>query len=105
MELRTICEKSEEAESKLGKDIARKLQSRLADLVSIENIEEMLLGNPTAVKENGFEACKINIINDAAMLVIANHIRTPLSYSNRMDWDKISRIKIVKITGNGRTFS
>lgn len=97
-QLREICENETVAKEVYGDLCAKKLFSRLSDLRASETIYDVLAGNPTKV--NALEI-SITLDNKSKLIITANHISNPLTDKNEIDWDRVSRIKIIDIERGG----
>ena len=95
--LRTICEDSAEAIKELGEEVAYALMACLADLDSADSIHDVLLGRPRT-QDNG--EVEIELTSDYRLLCRANHPTNPTMTSGAIDWNKVSRIKIVRISNS-----
>jgi len=93
--IRTICESSAEAIREFGQEVAYVLMARLDDLDSAVSIKDVLLGRPRAHHNGELE---IELTGGYRMSCRANHPKNPMTDSNVIDWDKVSRIKIVGIS-------
>jgi len=92
--LRTLCESSADAIRELGDEVASALRDRLADLDSAVSIKDILVGRPQA-----FDTGDLVIELTAAyrLLCRANHPSNPKTTSDVINWEKVSRVKIVDI--------
>jgi hypothetical protein len=95
--LRNLCESSADAITELGQDLARDLMQRLADLDSAVTIKDILLGQPR-VSETG--DLVIDLMRGYRLQCRANHPNNPKITTGAIDWNKVSRIKIVGITNS-----
>lgn len=93
--LRTLCEDDAHAESKFGAEAARMLRNRLADLRSANSLQELLAGNPR-VRDDSDEML-VNISEGLTLVFEANHVSNPQTAGKRVDWHRVSRIKLVRI--------
>jgi hypothetical protein len=92
--LRTVCESSADAIREFGQDVAYALIDRLADLDSAVSIKDVQLGQPQAF-ENG--ELILDLATSCRLLCCANHPNNPRTTSGAIDWEKVSRVKIVNI--------
>lgn len=95
--LRTLCESSADAIRELGQDVARHLMERLADLDSAVTISDVLLGRPRASDRGDLV---IDLVCGYRLQCRANHPNNPQTTTGGIDWNKVSRIKIVGITNS-----
>jgi hypothetical protein len=96
--LRTICEDEEKADVELGADLAQALRHRLADLVSATIIKDLPAGRPRPDSTGQLKI--IDLDASHRLIVKANHYENPMTESNQVDWDLVSRIKILRIEGD-----
>lgn len=73
------------------------LKARLADLESAENVYDLLAGSPTEILINGMSAYALSIDSDQRIIFISNHTSIPLNHESQINWNKVNRIKIIKI--------
>ena len=95
--LRSICENEATAETELGPDIAPALRGRLADLSAAASIRALPAGNPHFADVEDTECLVIDLTRNCQLICKANHARNPLVASGNLDWDQVSRIKVVHI--------
>jgi hypothetical protein len=93
--LRTLCESSADAIRELGQDVARHLMQRIADLDSAVTINDVLLGQPRASDSGNLV---IELVRGYRLQCRANHPNNPITATGAIDWNRVSRIKIVGIT-------
>ena len=97
-DLRTICENQELANDKFGLSIGAKLRDRLADLMAGTNIHDVVVGNPEPHQLNGHgDGYKIDLIDNYRIFITSGHVKTPLKENGEIDWNKVTRVKIVSI--------
>ncbi|MEP7764379.1 hypothetical protein [Sanguibacter sp. 25GB23B1] len=94
--LRDICEDPSAADAQMGKDRAGLLRDRLADLSAADTYDDLLAGSPR-IEGSFHEELRINIGTRGVIVLHANHLRTPLDEHERIDWSKVSYVKVVKV--------
>jgi len=100
-ELRTICENEDDAIRELGSSVAQALKHRLADLRAALSIADLLVGNPRIVEdETQNKTMFIDLRDDYQVVFCANHPKNPVLEDGKIDWSKVSRIKIMRIERN-----
>lgn len=92
-----ICENEYIAIEDLG---SNKLQDRLADLVAATSVRELIVGNPSESEYESLPAYKVDIDAKHVLYFTPNHLKTPCLQDGQVDWDKVSRIKILAIQKN-----
>ncbi|KAA3609685.1 MAG: hypothetical protein D8M58_21580 [Calditrichaeota bacterium] len=97
--LRDICQNELTAKKELGYKVSTKLKHRLADIRAAGTIFEIVVGNPRELLES-----KSNYIMDIGENYIirfsANHVNNPRTSDQKIDWKKVTRIKILSIEEN-----
>lgn len=95
--IRTICENEEAAEKEYGLEVAKKLQSRLADIIAAKNTEEIVVGNPREIFEDDYCSIRIDLCDGYFLVFCSNHIQRPCMENGNINWSKVSRVKILRI--------
>ena len=98
--LRTICENEAYAKCKLGPMVAEVLKHRLADLRAATSVKDLVVGRPHGLGGADHQHMVIDLCDDHRMVFCANHPNNPVAESGKLDWPKVSRIKILRIEGN-----
>jgi hypothetical protein len=91
--VRDICESGSIAKDKLGAEVADALKRRLSDFQSVDSLDELPIAN---VKRNSSNIV-IGLPNDWQLVVTGGHGTNPKLRSGKMDWAKVTRVKIVRI--------
>jgi proteic killer suppression protein len=95
--LRQLCESKATAERKLGAKIGVRLQRRVADLHAAAHVKDLVTGQPHEIENDQYT---VRVVDDLSISFCANHRTTPRLASGKVDWSKVSRVKIVKIGDN-----
>ncbi|WDF55245.1 hypothetical protein [Mucilaginibacter sp. KACC 22063] len=95
--LRMICENEEFAQDQLGSVFAKKLKTRLADIMAANCVMDIPTGSPKEVVLEGRPAYQIEILPSHFLIFLSVHQHQPLNKEDQLDWNKVNRIKIVKI--------
>ena len=98
-ELRSICEHEATAKTELGAEIAEALRGRLADLRAATSMGDLIVGNPHTVEFGGMNNLVIDLCQGHQIVLKANHPENPVTDSGRLEWAKVSRIKVTHIGG------
>jgi hypothetical protein len=95
--LRDICENAETARSKLGPKVSDKLKRRLADLRAAISVDDLIAGQP--YMPDGVREARIalELGGGRRLIFAANHAVLPKLESGKMDWSKVSRVKLLRI--------
>lgn len=96
--LRSICERDDVAIGELGPAVAETLKHRLSDLRAATSVYDLIVGHPRILEnaENP-QLMAIDICNDYRIIFCANHQRNPAETNGNIDWQKVSRVKILRI--------
>lgn len=94
--LRTICENDVHAQHELGQEIAENLKRRLADLRAAVSVHDLPLGNPR-VNESNVDEMMIDIGANARLVFTANHPKNPRAERGEVAWDRVVRLKLLRI--------
>jgi len=99
--LRTICENEDEATHELGSPVAEVLKHRLADLRAALSVQDLLVGHPRIINGGTYDQHMVlELIDGFQIFFCANHPDNPVTKNNKIDWTKVSRIKILRIERN-----
>lgn len=94
--LRDICERDKFARKRLGAKVADALRRRLSDFQSIDSFDDLPFAKPR--KRSG--QCVFQLPEGWQLVVTAGHAENPTLPSGRIDWSRVSRLKILKIEKN-----
>ena len=97
LKLRTICEGPTEAEAEFGPEVAESLRHRLADMRAATSIHDLLAGQPHALEPTELQQMAVALDHGYRLIFCANHVNNPKAESGRVDWKRVSRIKIMRI--------
>jgi proteic killer suppression protein len=95
--LRSLCECQARAERELGFKVAKKLRERIADIRAAENVTDLVAGRPREIEGGRLPNYSINLADGYRIVLCPNHNEIPLTKSRRIDWSKVSRVRIHKI--------
>ncbi len=94
--LRAICESESEATHEFGEAVADVLRHRLADLCAAKSPNDLPVGRPRALRKDPTKMC-LALCDGYIVTFCANHPKNPQMESGLIDWQKVSRIKILEI--------
>lgn len=96
-QLRGICESRRRATNKLGSDTARSLEMVLADIEACQTVVEFtsLYGDQAA--QSTADRWQVSLEGAIIMTFASGHVSTPLKKDGRVDWQKVSRVRIEAI--------
>lgn len=95
--IRAVCENEDHARSELGPAVAETLKRRLADLEAATSIKDLLVGNPRILAGSSGKEMTLDLRDGFQIVFSANHPKNPVTEENNLDWDKVIRIKILRI--------
>jgi proteic killer suppression protein len=95
--LRTLCECQSKAERVLGIRPAARLRERLADIRAAEAVTDLVAGMPRELEGGRQRRYAVDLANGYRLVFCANHNRIPLNETDRVDWSRVTRVKILKI--------
>ena len=95
--LRDICEDQITARLELGDTVAEDLKHRLADLHAAISISDLIVGNCRIVGMGDAQRVYIDLPQDHYIVLAANHPKKLLTPQGDLDWNSVTRIKILLI--------
>ena len=95
--LRAICESRRRATNKLGYEAAQALETMLADIDACHSMSEFtaLYGDRTPAAL--FDVFEVTLDHGPTVSIISGHVTTPRRKDGRVDWNKVTRIRITEI--------
>lgn len=95
--LKKLCEEKAEAQRKLGQSCARKLRSRLADLMAVRSVTELVAGRPHPLKGDRQGQFAVALDGGKRLVFESANEPIPLKDDKSIDWSEVTRICIVFI--------
>lgn len=95
--LRRVCESERHAKDKLGEAVAETLKRRLADMVAAKSVSDLVAGRAREIAGNPTKEMAVDLCNNYRIVFTANHTKSPVTETGRLDWKHVSRIKILRI--------
>ena len=92
-----MCENQSRAEKELGVLTSAELKQVLADMRAAQHAKDFPTDAPKLVEGSNGKHMELSLGESHAIVFCANHTENPLDGDNRIDWSKVSRIKILKI--------
>jgi hypothetical protein len=93
--LRSLCEDDKKAAQKLGSEVAKTLQSRLADLRAASSVSELILGDAKLTCDG--KEMTITIGHGQTFAIRCNHSEPPTAAKGQIDWGLVERVKVVRV--------
>lgn len=94
--VRSLCENHEIAKKALGETVAERLKTRLADMIAITYLSDLLVGNLRKIENNSLTYI-IDLCDYFVLHFAVSHVKTPLTEEGNVDNTKVFRIKILEI--------
>ena len=95
--LRDLCASRAALDGRLGSERAEALRHRLADLRAASCIDGLLLQAPYPIDDSGRMA--LEVVEGVRIMFCPNHQRVPVDGDGKVDWSRVSRLKIIDIEG------
>jgi proteic killer suppression protein len=95
--LRDICENAEIAKRELGPEVSEKLRRRLADIRAAVSVNDLIAGRPYELDGARQRRIAVRLGEKQRLVFGANHAVPPKLESGKMDWSKVSRVKVLQI--------
>jgi toxin HigB-1 len=95
--LRQICENDEKAKHDLGVKVADKLRRRLADLRAAKTVKDLVAGRPHELDGPDQRHIGVELCEGYRIIFCANHNSIPMLKPNRVNWSRVSRVKVLRI--------
>ncbi len=95
--LRKLCQEQREAQKQLGEKCARKLRTRLADLMAAEAVTDLITGRPHPLKGDRAGEFALDLDGGKRLVFESANEPVPLNEDNSIDWSKVTSIRIVFI--------
>jgi len=100
--LRSLCECQSKAERALGLRAAARLRDRLADIRAADVVSELVAGRPREIEGGRHRHFAVDLADGYRLVLCANHVRIPVHETNRVDWSRVTQVKVLKIeVGHG----
>jgi hypothetical protein len=91
--LRTVCESQDDAQSHFGVIVATALKDRLADIDAAGTYHDLVAGRARIVGASLI----LDLPDDFVLSLVASHPKNPVDLNGEIDWEKVSRVKVVRI--------
>ena len=96
--IRDLCEDPDAADRHMGRNVAEVFRDRLADVRAAASVEDLIVGNPRRHGPEG-EFLRIAVGRDIDIVLKANHRRSVIDGSGRVDWTHVSYVKMIEVEG------
>ena len=92
--IRELCEKRAVAEKKLGAPCARKLRTRLDDLVAATRVTDLVAGNPHPLKGDRHGQFAVDLAGGFRLVFVPKHDPCPVKEDASIDWSQVTIVDI-----------
>jgi hypothetical protein len=97
-ELRILCEDENKAIAKFGRATAIDLQTRLADIIAANTVEDLIAGNPQIINTGEGTQFALDLAGTHRLIFTADHTKnTPRTSGKRIDWPQVNYIQLIEI--------
>lgn len=93
--LKDLCEQASLAQRKLGKQMARKLQARLADLMAASAVTELCAGRPHPLTGDRAGQFALDLVQPQRLVFEPDHNPVPRTEDGGIDWSRVTRVCII----------
>ena len=94
--LRTLCERKEVANQKLGTAVATALRSRLADLQAAASPNALPIATEQLESSRGARMA-LPLSDGYRLVLTSNHVKDPVAADGTLHWSRVTRVKILSI--------
>ncbi len=95
--IRTICESERHAKQELGDAVAEVLKHRLADMSAATSVRDLVAGRPRILGGTIPQQMVVDLRDNYLVAFTANHTKNPVTETGDLDWERVSRVKILRI--------
>jgi proteic killer suppression protein len=95
--LRKLCEQNRFAVQELGVNCAKKLQTRIADLQSANDVLELPAGKPHPLQRDRKGQYAISLPDGKRIIFVPANNPTPMIDDKNIDWSRVTKIRIIEI--------
>lgn len=95
--LRELCTSEHMATRKLGRESARKLKARMADLKAVSSVLKLPAGKPHALTGNRAGQYAVSLANGCRLMLAPNHKPIPKRQDGGTDWVAVNKVNIIEI--------
>ena len=96
-DIRALCAQQRLAVRKLGAPCARKLRSRLADLLAAAHVRELVAGRPHPLTGDRLGQFAVDLHGGVRLVLEPAHNPVPSLADGGIDWEQVTQITIVYI--------
>lgn len=95
--LEALCSRVSLQQKQLGKPCAKRLQGRLADLLAVQNVEHLFLGNPHQLTGDRAGQYAVSLRGGFRLVFEPANEPVPMSPDGGIDWKQVTAVRITFI--------
>jgi len=95
--LQKLCEDTRHARRELGQSCARRLQTRIADILAAQSVFDLPSGNPHPLKGDHKGEFALKLSDGKRLVIVPANNPTPLNEDDTIDWSQVTKISIIYI--------
>ncbi len=95
--MQKICENERSANRELGQASAKKLRTRISDILAAQSVFDLPAGNPHQLKGNRIGQFSLNLSDGKRLIFIPANNPTPLIDDESIDWFHVTKVYIIEI--------
>ena len=84
----------------MGTEVAEVLKRRLADIRAATSYGDLIAGKPRLLNIGDLRILNVDLGEDYHLILEANHPQNPLTETGKLDWTRVSRVKVTHIGRN-----
>ena len=96
-DLRKLCETEKLAKKELGAPVAKKLKSRLADIVAAKRVGDLVVGKPHPLKGNRLGQFSLTLHRGIRLVFEPMMDEVPTTDDGSINWPEVTGINILFI--------
>ncbi len=97
IDLQSLCECQRRATGSLGKASARRLRTRLSDLLAVYKVGDLIAGHPHPLKGDRQGEFAINLAGGDRIVFKCNQDPIPKTDTGHIDWRNVTSVMITYI--------
>jgi len=95
--LQKLCENQRSANRELGQSSARKLRTRVSDILAAQSVFDLPAGNPHQLKGNRTGQFSLNLSDGKRLIFIPANNPTPMNDDGSIDWSHVTKVCVIEI--------
>ena len=95
--LRKLCEDEKAAKRKFGKDSAKKLRARLADLRAVQTVQDLIAGKPHPLRGDRTGEFSLTLHGGHRLVFVSANEPVPETADGTVDWARVTELLVTSI--------